>query len=137
MASPLAKRLFAIDGVTTVFFGADFITVTKKVNTGLSLARVDTACLYGAAAVHLQTPPAHDAHHTMSHHTTHPSALPSPLLPPTPHQEDATWAVMKPLVFAAIMDHYASGDPVLTDGETLARSDTAIHEDDDEVCVGG
>lgn len=31
MASPLAKRLFAIDGVTTVFFGGDFITVTKKV----------------------------------------------------------------------------------------------------------
>ena len=31
MSSPLAKRLFAIDGVTGVFFGAEFITVTKKV----------------------------------------------------------------------------------------------------------
>ncbi|KAF5842312.1 hypothetical protein DUNSADRAFT_7965 [Dunaliella salina] len=31
MASPLAKRIFGIDGVTGVFFGADFITVTKKV----------------------------------------------------------------------------------------------------------
>ena len=30
-ASPLATRLFAIDGVTGVFFGATFITVTKKV----------------------------------------------------------------------------------------------------------
>ena len=27
--SPLAKRLYEIDGVTSVFFGADFITVTK------------------------------------------------------------------------------------------------------------
>ncbi|KMZ67811.1 NifU domain protein [Zostera marina] len=29
MTSPLAKSLFAIDGVTRVFFGSDFITVTK------------------------------------------------------------------------------------------------------------
>lgn len=29
LASPLAKRLFAIDGVTGVFFGSDFVTVTK------------------------------------------------------------------------------------------------------------
>ena len=28
-ASPLARRLFAVDGVTGVFLGADFITVTK------------------------------------------------------------------------------------------------------------
>lgn len=30
MASPLAKRLFQIDGVSQVFFGTDFITVTKS-----------------------------------------------------------------------------------------------------------
>ena len=28
-ASPLARRLFEVDGVTGVFFGSDFITVTK------------------------------------------------------------------------------------------------------------
>lgn len=28
-ASPLARALFAVDGVTGVFFGSDFITVTK------------------------------------------------------------------------------------------------------------
>jgi Fe-S cluster biogenesis protein NfuA len=28
--SPLAERLFAVDGVTGVFFGHDFITVTKR-----------------------------------------------------------------------------------------------------------
>ena len=27
--SPLAKRIFAVDGVTGVFFGTDFVTVTK------------------------------------------------------------------------------------------------------------
>ena len=27
--SPMAKRLFAVDGVTGVFFGMDFVTVTK------------------------------------------------------------------------------------------------------------
>jgi hypothetical protein len=34
MASPLARRLFAIDGITSVFFGQDFITLTKKVCGG-------------------------------------------------------------------------------------------------------
>jgi len=29
VASPLATRLFAVDGVTGVFFGFDFVTVTK------------------------------------------------------------------------------------------------------------
>ena len=29
LKSPLAKRLFQIDGVTGVFFGSDFVTVTK------------------------------------------------------------------------------------------------------------
>jgi Fe-S cluster biogenesis protein NfuA len=29
-ASPLAQRIFAVDGVTGVFFGTDFVTVTKS-----------------------------------------------------------------------------------------------------------
>lgn len=48
-------------------------------------------------------------------------------------QEDATWAVLKPLIFSAVMDHYGSGQPLFTDAESLARADTAIQEDDDEV----
>ena len=28
-ASPLAQRIFAVDGVAGVFFGNDFVTVTK------------------------------------------------------------------------------------------------------------
>lgn len=81
MASPLAKRLFAVDGVAGVFFGSDFVTVTKT--------------------------------------------------------EDAQWPVLKPLVFAAIMDHFGSGEPLFSDAEALAASDTAIHPDDDEVPGGG
>lgn len=53
MSSPLAKRLFAIDGVSGVFFGSDFVTVTKS--------------------------------------------------------EEYVWSVLKPEVFAAIMEHFTSG----------------------------
>src|SRR5690606_35829061 len=30
LRSPLAKRLFAVDGVTGVFFGSDFVSVAKR-----------------------------------------------------------------------------------------------------------
>ena len=36
--SPLAERLFAIKGVNGVFFGSDFITVTKTDGEGLQLS---------------------------------------------------------------------------------------------------
>lgn len=73
--SPLAKLLFRIEGVKSVFFGPDFITVTK----------VD---------------------------------------------EDLDWKLMKPEIFATIMDFFASGLPILTDAKP--SSDTQINEDDDE-----
>ena len=80
--SPLARRLFTIDGVTRVFFGSDFVTVTKDDNTD--------------------------------------------------------WGVLKPEVFAAIMDHYSAGDPLFepaTGDEDAddADSDTAILDTDSEV----
>ncbi len=53
MSSPLAKRLFAIDGVSGVFFGSDFVTVTKS--------------------------------------------------------DEYVWSVLKPEIFAAIMEHFTSG----------------------------
>ncbi|KAI8005955.1 hypothetical protein LOK49_LG07G01476 [Camellia lanceoleosa] len=56
MNSPLAKALYGIDGITRVFFGSDFITVTKS--------------------------------------------------------EDAPWDILKPEIFAAIMDFYSSGKPL-------------------------
>ena len=56
--SPLAARIFAVEGVAGVFLGRDFITVTR-----------------------------------------------------TPH---ADWHPLKPLLLAAIMQHYASGEPAVS-----------------------
>jgi len=75
--SPLAKLLFRIEGVKGVFFGADFITITK-----------------------------HD-------------------------DESYEWKVMKPEIFATIMDFFSSGLPILNaDVETLGA--TEIYDDDDD-----
>lgn len=64
--SPLAKLIFRIEGVRSVFFGPDFITVSKL--------------------------------------------------------EDAEWSLLKPEIFAVIMDFFASGLPVVTD--TQPKTDT-------------
>ncbi|KAH9610672.1 hypothetical protein KSS87_022319, partial [Heliosperma pusillum] len=77
MNSPLARSLFAIDGVTRVFFGSDFVTVTKS--------------------------------------------------------DDLSWDIVKPEIFAAIMDFYTSGQPLFLDESTAASKDTTIHEDDSEI----
>ncbi|KAI8975683.1 hypothetical protein BDF20DRAFT_822749 [Mycotypha africana] len=76
MKSPLAKQLFQIDGVKGVFFGPDFITISKE--------------------------------------------------------ETAEWQLMKPDVYAAIMDHYASGQPMMYNEDDLAAQDTTILPDDPE-----
>lgn len=76
MSSPLAKTIFGIDGITRVFFGSDFVTVTKS--------------------------------------------------------EDNSWDFLKPQIFAAIMDFYSSGQPLILDSNTAASKDTAIREDDSE-----
>ncbi|BFZ17248.1 hypothetical protein BsWGS_20287 [Bradybaena similaris] len=44
--------------------------------------------------------------------------------------DDVDWAVLKPDIFAVIMDFFASGLPVLTNDKP--SEDTTIHEDDDE-----
>ncbi|KAM7350436.1 NFU1 iron-sulfur cluster scaffold homolog, mitochondrial-like [Cochliomyia hominivorax] len=75
--SPLAKLLFRIEGVRSVFFGADFITISK--------------------------------------------------------QEDAEWGIIKPEVFAVIMDFFASGLPILN--EAKPNTDTQIEDDDDDVVM--
>ncbi|XP_041990078.1 nifU-like protein 4, mitochondrial [Salvia splendens] len=76
MSSPLAKSLYGIDGVTRVFFGSDFVTVTKS--------------------------------------------------------DEISWDLLKPQVFAAIMDFYSSGQPLILDSAVAASMDTAIKEDDSE-----
>ncbi|KAK4279922.1 hypothetical protein QN277_011621 [Acacia crassicarpa] len=77
MNSPLAKALFGIDGITRVFFGSDFVTVTKS--------------------------------------------------------DDFSWDLLKPEIFAAIMDFYSSGQPLFLDSKAAAAKDTAIQEDDSEI----
>jgi len=59
-SSPLAARLFRLQGVSAVFLGGDFITVSKA--------------------------------------------------------DAADWAVLKPMVLGAIMDHYTMGEPIMLDG---------------------
>jgi Fe-S cluster biogenesis protein NfuA len=71
----LARRLFAVDGIAQIFFGMDFVSVTKSEN--------------------------HD------------------------------WFTIKPGVLAAIMEHYASGMPVIEGDHKPAADDN--NEDDDDV----
>ncbi len=74
-ASPLARRLFAVEGVEGVFFGADFVTVTRG---------------------------------------------------------DVDWAHLKPAILGAIMEHYASGQPVM---EGAAQAGHAEHDGPDSEIV--
>lgn len=73
--SPLALRLFELEGIAGVFLGSDFVTVTKS-----------------------------------------------------PERE---WEVLKPIVLAAIMDHFTSGQPVLVEGS--AGAEGAEADEDDEI----
>lgn len=50
--------------------------------------------------------------------------------------DEYSWPVLKPDIFAAMMDHFSSGEPLFTDKELLEASDTAIRDDDDEVRPG-
>jgi Fe-S cluster biogenesis protein NfuA len=70
-ASPLARRLFEVEGVEGVFFGADFVTVTKG---------------------------------------------------------GAEWAHLKPAILGVIMEHFASGQPVMPGS---GRADHAEHHGED------
>ncbi|MEJ6403466.1 NifU family protein [Yoonia sp. 2307UL14-13] len=72
--SPLAQRIFAAGGVTGVFFGIDFVTVTKA--------------------------------------------------------DDVEWDHIKPGILGAIMEHYQSGQPVMT-GDAQPASGHAEHTGED------
>lgn len=43
-----------------------------------------------------------------------------------------SWDLLKPQIFAAIMDFYTSGQQLILDSATASSMDTAIHEDDSE-----
>lgn len=72
--SPLAQRLFDIDGVGSVFYGSDFIAVTKT---------------------------------------------------------DGEWAHLKPAILGAIMEHFVSGAPLLTDLHTSSDDGEEFFDDAD------
>ena len=72
--SPLARRLFQIDGIEAVFLGSDFVTVTKD--------------------------------------------------------DDQEWFTLKPSILAGIMEHYASGLPVVEASNDDHDNDG---EEDDEL----
>ncbi|CAH8664159.1 unnamed protein product [Schistosoma rodhaini] len=77
-SSPLARQLFRIEGVERVFFGPDFITITKN--------------------------------------------------------DDFEWAVIKPDVYATIMDFYSSGQPVVSE-EKAQDLNKADDEEDETVLM--
>jgi len=72
--SPLALRLFGLDGVAGVFLGSDFVTVTKM--------------------------------------------------------PDREWESLKPIILGSIMDHFTSGQPVLSGSAAVLEEDDS---DDDEI----
>ena len=76
--SPLASGVFSIDGVTGVFLGADFISVTK---------------------------------------------------------ESGDWQNLKPAILGAIMEHYMTGGPILTDESTVADVEDFAAEDSETVAA--
>ncbi|XP_044910257.1 NFU1 iron-sulfur cluster scaffold homolog, mitochondrial isoform X4 [Felis catus] len=88
--SPLARQLFRIEGVKSVFFGPDFITVTKG-RGRTSFCLIFPTCL---------------------------------------ESEELDWNLLKPDIYATIMDFFASGLPLVTE-ET--SSGEAGSEEDDEV----
>ena len=77
-ASPLAQKLFEIEGVDGVFLGTDFISVTK---------------------------------------------------------DDGEWQHLKPAVLGAIMEHFMSGAPVVSEGEGAADEHGEAYDADDEATV--
>uniref|UniRef100_A0A6U8MR33 Scaffold protein Nfu/NifU N-terminal domain-containing protein n=1 Tax=Emiliania huxleyi TaxID=2903 RepID=A0A6U8MR33_EMIHU len=78
-ASPLARRLFATEGVTSVFLAADFVTVSKS--------------------------------------------------------DEMDWVALKPQIFGAMMDFYASGEPVLSEESGSEELDSLVITDDDSEVV--
>jgi len=77
--SPLARLLFRIHGVKAIFYGKDFITITKS------------------------------------------------------DDDELTWVLLKPDIYATIMDFFSSNLPIVTDEQP--PDDTAPSDDDDEVVL--
>lgn len=75
-SSPLAQRLFTLQGVSGVFLGSDFVSISKA--------------------------------------------------------DDTDWVMLKPMIMAALMEHFSTGQPIMI-GE--AQSPNAPNADDDEITI--
>eukprot|EP00050_Salpingoeca_kvevrii_P007200 m.294482 g.294482 ORF g.294482 m.294482 type:complete len:261 (-) comp13001_c0_seq1:891-1673(-) len=75
--SPLARQLLRLDGVKSVFFASDYVSIVKD--------------------------------------------------------DDMSWSLLKPHVFAVLMDFFSSNQPVLI--ESAASSDTTPGEEDDDIVL--
>ncbi|UXI17398.1 hypothetical protein NH340_JMT03341 [Sarcoptes scabiei] len=78
--SPLAEALFKIEGVKSIFFGRDFITITRS-------------------------------------------------------NEETDWKVLKPEVFASIMDFYATGLPVLRENMEIVNNESEVPKGKDDETI--
>jgi Fe-S cluster biogenesis protein NfuA len=76
-ACPLARQLLEIEGVTDVFLGSDFLSVTKK--------------------------------------------------------EEAAWQVLRPLIFASLVDHFLGGRPLFTSAPAPRQERASSHREDDPI----
>lgn len=50
-------------------------------------------------------------------------------------RSDVPWTQIKPAAFETMMDFFASGRPVVEEGQSGERKDTQINDDDDEVVI--
>lgn len=78
-SSPLARQLFRVEGVQRVFFGPDFITITKN--------------------------------------------------------DDIEWDVVKPDIYATIMDFFAAGLPVVNEDANSVGNDVEANEEEDDTVL--
>ena len=144
MASPLAKRLFGIDGVSH-----DYTLGPVSVFRLQNLIHGRLACpLHGHRTAPRGTRPYCVSHHPCAAQINMAGESGQQQLRMNTLQvtsaffgsdfvtvsktEEYNWAVLKPDIFAAIMDHFSSGEPLFTDAQAAA-SDTAINDDDTEV----
>lgn len=107
-SSPLARKLFAIDGVKSVMLGPDFLTVEK----------VPTDHTAAASSGDLSGPSS----------SSEGGAGDGSNTPSGGH----SWMLLKPEIFAVLTEHLTAGLPVLIPGTEIAH-DTQPNEDDDDV----
>lgn len=116
------RLLFRIDGVKGVFFGPDFITVTK-VSTALSLQTTDRCKPRLAFSSTIgRNQGFRQSEKCCSNCIWKNKRVPlhANWLYFVQADDDLDWQVMKPDIYATIMDFFASNLPILTDEQPSA-----------------